>query len=63
MRTKNIESYNKAGKIYVNNFEKIFQTVFSIFDFITLLLTKQKSKYMINEHLLISEEINLNERI
>jgi 15-cis-phytoene synthase len=63
LRTKNIESYNKAGKIYVNNFEKIFQTVFSIFDFITLLLTKQKSKYMINEHLLISEEINLNERI
>ena len=63
MRTKNIESYNKAGKIYVNNFEKIFQTVFSIFDFITLLLTKQKSKYMINEHLLICEEINLNERI
>ena len=63
LRTKNIESYNKAGKIYVNNFEKIFQTVFSIFDFITLLLTKQKSKYMINEHLLICEEINLNERI
>jgi len=63
LRTKNIESYNKAGKIYVNNFEKIFQTVFSIFDLITLLLTKQKSKYMINEHLLISEEINLNERI
>ena len=63
LRTKNIEAYNKAGKIYVNNMEKIFQTIFSIFDMITLLLTKQKSSYMNDEHFLISEEINLNERI
>ena len=63
LRTRNIESYNKAGKIYVNNIEKIFQTIFSIFDLITLLLTKQKSNYMNNEHFLISEEINLDERI
>ena len=63
LRTRNIESYNKAGKIYVNNVEKIFQTLFSIFDLITLLLTKQKSGYMSNEHFLINEEINLDERI
>jgi 15-cis-phytoene synthase len=63
LRTKNIETYNKAGKIYVNKVEKIFQTIFSIFDLITLLLTKQKSSYMNNEHFLISEEINLDERI
>jgi 15-cis-phytoene synthase len=63
LRTRNIETYNEAGKIYVNNFEKVFQTIFSIFDLITLLLTKQKSGYMSNEHFLISEEINLNERI
>ena len=63
LRTRDIETYNKAGKIYVNNIEKIFQTIFSIFDFIILLLTKQKSTYMNNEHFLISEEINLNERI
>ena len=63
LRTRNMEAYNKAGKIYVNNFEKIFQTIFSIFDLITLLLTKQKSSYMSNEHFLISEKINLNERI
>jgi 15-cis-phytoene synthase len=63
LRTKNIKSYNKAGKIYVNSVEKVFQTIFSIFDLITLLLTKQKSSYMSNEHFLISEEINLNERI
>jgi phytoene synthase len=63
LRTRNIESYNKTGKIYVNSAEKIFQTIFSIFDLIKLLLTKQKSSYMYNEHFLISEEINLNERI
>jgi len=63
LRTKNIKSYNKAGKIYINSVEKIFQTIFSIFDLITLLLTKQKSSYMSNEHFLINEEINLNERI
>ena len=63
LRTKDIEAYNKAGKIYVNNVEKIFQTIFSIFDLIMLLLTKQKSHYMNNEHFLISEEINLDERI
>ena len=63
LTTRNIETYNKSGKIYVNSVEKIFQTIFSIFDLITLLLTKQKSSYMSNEHYLISEEINLNERI
>ena len=63
LRTRNIESYNKAGKIYVNNIEKIFQTIFSIFDLIILLLTMKKSNYMSNEHFLISEEINLDERI
>ncbi|MDC0653816.1 squalene/phytoene synthase family protein [Candidatus Pelagibacter sp.] len=63
LRTRNMEAYNKAGKIYVNNFEKIFQTIFSLFDLIMLLLTKQKIHYMNNEHILIIEEINLDERI
>jgi phytoene synthase len=63
LRTRDIEAYNKAGKVYVNNIEKIFQTIFSIFDLISLSLTKQKSDYMNNEHFLISEEIDLNERI
>ena len=40
LRTRNMESYNKAGKIYVNNFEKIFQTIFSIFDLVMLLLIR-----------------------
>ena len=63
LRTKNIENYNKAGKIYVNNIAKIYQTILSVFDLVTLFLTKQKSSYMNNEHFLISEEIDLNERI
>jgi phytoene synthase len=60
---KYIENYNKAGKIYVNNIAKIYQTILSVFDLVTLFLTKQKSGYMNNEHFLISEEIDLNERI
>ena len=63
LRTRNMRTYNKAGKIYVNSGEKIFQTILSIFDLITLAVTRQKSGYMNNEHFLISEEINLDERI
>ena len=63
LRTKNIENYNKAGKIYINNITKIYQTILSIFDLIMLFLIKQKSDYMSNEHFLISEKIDLNERI
>ena len=63
LRTRNMRTYNKAGKIYVNSGEKIFQTILSIFDLITLSVTRQKSGYMNNEHFLISEEINLDERI
>ena len=63
LRAGNIDNYNKAGKVYVNNIIKIYQTILSIFDLISLLLTKQKSGYMNNEHFLISEEIDLNERI
>jgi phytoene synthase len=63
LKTNNIEDYNKAGKIYVNNFGKVYQTVLSLLDLIKLLLTREKSHYMIDEHLIINEEINLNERI
>ena len=63
LKTKNIEGYNKAGKIYVNNSRKLYQTILSLIDFVKLLLTKEKSCYMSDEHLLINEEIDLNERI
>jgi len=63
LKTNNIEGYNKAGKIYVNSLGKVYQTILSLLDLIKLLLTKEKSRYMSNEHLLINEEIDLNERI
>ena len=63
LKTNNIEDYNKAGKIYVNNLGKIYQTVLSLIDLIKLLLTKEKSHYMSDEHLLINKEVDLNERI
>ena len=63
LKTSNIEGYNKAGKVYVNNLGKICQTVLSLLDLIKLSLNNEKSHYMSDEHLLINEEIDLNERI
>ena len=63
LKTNNIEGYNKAGKIYINNLGKICQTVLSLLDLIKLSLKNEKSHYMSDEHLLINEEIDLNERI
>jgi len=63
LKTSNIEGYNKAGKVYVNNLGKIYQTVLSLFDLIKLSLNNEKNHYMDDEHLLINEEIDLNERI
>ena len=63
LKTSNIEGYNKAGKVYVNNIGKIYQTVLSLLDLIKLSLKNEKSHYMSDEHLLINEEIDLNERI
>jgi phytoene synthase len=63
LKTNNIEGYNKAGKIYVDNLGKIYQTVLSLLDLIKLSLIKEKSYFMSEEHLLINEEIDLNERI
>jgi len=59
----NIATYNECGKIYVNNLEKIQQTLLSIFDLLKLFLVKQKKHLRNEEHLLINEEVNLNERI
>ena len=60
---RNIENYNKSGKIYVSSFGKFFQTVLSIFDFFILLILSSKAHDREAEHQIISEEINLNERI
>ena len=63
LRKRNIENYNKAGKIYVSNLGKLYQTILSIFDFLILLFINTKGHDKEAEHQIINEEINLNERI
>ena len=63
LNTKNLENYQNLGKIYVSNFEKIFETFFSIFDLIKLSLKNEKYDQIQHNHNLINEEINLDERI
>ena len=63
LEKKNIESYRKAGKIYVSNFGKIIQTLFSLKDLIILFFTKKKKYEKELEYNLINEDIGLNERI
>ena len=60
---KNIENYNNAGKIYVSNTAKTIQTILSFFDLIKLFLIKSEVHLREKEHMLINEDINLNERI
>jgi phytoene synthase len=60
---KNIEDYIKSGKIYVNNYGKIYQTILSLGDFIRLFFTKFENHQRLNEHNIIKEEIDINERI
>ena len=60
---RNIENYNKSGKIYVSSLGKFFQTMLSILDFFVLLIANSKEHDKEPEHQIISEEINLNERI
>ena len=60
---KNFQAYKNAGKIYVNNFDKIIQTLICFVDLIKLSLIKDSKNLTDNEHLLIAEKINFNERI
>ena len=62
LKKKNFDNYNKAGKIYVNNIGKINQTILSICDLIKLSLIKPGKHLRDKEHLIINEEIDLNER-
>ena len=63
LNKKNFENYKKSGKIYVNNLEKIVETLLSIIDLLKLVLTNNNDDNIDHEHYLINEEINLNERI
>ena len=63
LKQKNIDNYNKAGKIYVPMFEKVIQTFLSIFDFIKLLFIRNLNYDNQANHNILAQEINLNERI
>ena len=63
LNKQNFENYKKSGKIYVSNLEKIIETFISIFDLIKLLLINKNDDHIQHDHFLISEELNLNERI
>jgi len=63
IQKRNMESYEKSGKIYVNNFGKIYQTIFSILDLIKLFLIDIEPHQRVKEHEIIREKVNLDERI
>ena len=63
LNKKSIENYKASGKIFVSNLEKIVETFFAIFDLIKLLLVNKNDNHIEHDHFLISEEVNLNERI
>jgi len=63
LKEKNINNYNKAGKIYVSKIKKCIQTFFSLIDFIQILCTKPKRKEISNLCSIIKKKINLYERI
>ncbi|MDC0179396.1 squalene/phytoene synthase family protein [Candidatus Pelagibacter sp.] len=63
LKNKNLENYRKSGKIYVSNLEKVIETFLSIFDLIKLVLIDKNDDHIEHDHLLINEELNLDERI
>ena len=63
LKEENIENYNKAAKIYVPTSAKIIETILSILDFLRLLFVKNISHYNNENHAILHQEINLNERI
>ena len=63
LNQKNLENYQNSGKIYVSNIEKVLETFLSIFDLLRLSLTFKSDDQIHHDHILINEEINLDERI
>ena len=63
LKKGNMNNYEKAGKIYINNFGKIFQTFLSLFDLMLLYLKNIEPHQRLREHEIIGEDINLDERI
>ena len=63
LKKKDIKNYKDSGKIYVSNIEKVSQTILASFDLITLLFVSSNKHIRKNEHDIINQEIDLNERI
>ncbi len=63
LKKKTFENYSKSGKIYVSSFEKVLETILSIYDLIILSLLNKNDDQIEHDHLLINKEINLDERI
>tara|TARA_B100000579_G_scaffold275236_1_gene227436 strand:+ start:40 stop:888 length:849 start_codon:yes stop_codon:yes gene_type:complete len=63
LKKKNIKNYKDSGKIYVSNIEKISQTILAFFDLINLIFVRSNKHLRKNEHDIINQEIDLNERI
>ena len=59
---KDLEDYERAGKIFVTNAGKIKQTFLSLFDFIILIFLKPVNNSYNLRHEDVNKEINLNER-
>ena len=62
LKKKDLEDYERAGKIFVTNLGKIKQTFLSLFDFIILIFLKPINISNDLRHEDIKKEINLNER-
>jgi len=63
MKINSFEDYKNSGKIYVNNLEKLLETMYSIYDFFKLMIIKDnKERYNLN-YKDIYRLINLDERI
>ena len=63
LKKKTFENYSKSGKIYVSNFEKVLETILSIYDLIILSLLNKNDDQIEHDHLLINKEIKLDGRI
>ena len=62
LKKKDLEDYERAGKIFVTNIGKIKQTFLSLLDFIMLIFLKPVNNSYNLRHEDVNKEINLNER-
>ena len=62
LKKKDLEDYERAGKIFVTNLGKIKQTFLSLFDFIILIFLKTVNNSNDLRHEVLKNEINLDER-